>query len=174
VTTELDGDIREFIDTLGKQNRALISLVQLEEEKRRIIILGQVDELNKLNQKEGILVSNLQKLEVARFRIHAKLARLWETSVQELPIGQMLAKVKDLCPEWVGEMQTEVKQLKGSLARLQSANKENNDLINQSLEYINIVQSILTGDVAGTYSDMGIQVDESTARPIMRLLDKKI
>ncbi|MDD3364551.1 MAG: flagellar protein FlgN, partial [Syntrophomonas sp.] len=158
----LDKDIKEFIDILGKQNRVLDSLVQLEETKRQVIILGQVEELNKLMQKEGILVSNIQKLEDARFKSHGKLARIWGTSVGELPASQILENLKQSWPESAGEMQEAVEQMGESIARLKASNSENNDLINQSLEYIHTLQSLLTGDVAGTYSDMGMQVDEST------------
>ncbi len=170
----LDKDIKEFIGTLVKQNLALDNLVQLEEKKRQVIILGQVEELNKLMQKEGILVSNIQKLEDARFKSQVKLARIWETSVEELPASLILAKVKEYQPELAGELQVSIEQLTHSVSQLKAMNEENSNLINQSLDYIHSLQSLLTGEVAGTYTDMGMQVDESTSRPVKRLLDKKI
>ncbi|PKM77589.1 MAG: hypothetical protein CVU90_06995 [Firmicutes bacterium HGW-Firmicutes-15] len=170
----LDKDIIDFIDILGKQNRVLDSLVQMEEKKRQVIILGQVEELNKIMQKEGILVSNIQKLEDARFKSHEKLARIWGMSVDELPASLISARVKETWPELAGELQVAIEKLTHSLSQLKAMNEENNNLINQSLDYIHSLQSLLTGEVAGTYSDMGMQVDETTSRPTIRLLDKKI
>lgn len=169
----LDKDIREFIDTLEKQNRVLDNLLQLEEAKRQLIILGQVEELNKLVQKQGIIVSNLEKLEDARFKSQLKLARRWEITVEELPASMILTKVKEARHESSGELQAAIEKLDHSLSRLKAANDENNGLVKQSLDYINTLQSLLTGDVAGTYSDRGTQVNESTTRPKLRIIDKK-
>lgn len=170
----LDKEIEEFIRLLEKQNQALKTLITLQEEKRPIIILGKIEELNRLLPKEGIIVSNLEKLEDARFKLHLKLAQRWEMSVKELPARLILAKVKECCPEWSEKMESIVEQLEKNLFYLKTTNNNNNDLLNQSLEYVNTMQAILNGDVAGTYSDSGTQVDESSSRPIKRLLDKKI
>ena len=48
----------------------------------------------------------------------------------------------------------------------------NNELIEQSLQYIESVQAILNGDIAGTYSDKGSPVDEKSGRQI-NLLDTR-
>jgi len=60
------------------------------------------------------------------------------------------------------------------MVRLIANNKENNELINQSLDYIYGLQSMLAGDGTGAYSADGEQVDENINRPIKRLLDTKI
>jgi len=173
--TELNKKIQEFIDILGKQNQALNTLVGLQEEKRPIIILGKIEELNKLLQREGIIVSNLEKLEDARFKLHQELADKWAVPAKELPASMILTKLKDSLPEAALEMQAEVDLMEKNFVRLMASNKENNALINHSLDYIYEMQSRLTGDNGtGAYSAEGEQIDEKPSRPVKRLLDKKV
>ncbi|MDD4802886.1 MAG: flagellar export chaperone FlgN [Syntrophomonas sp.] len=171
--TNLNNEIRHFLELLQKQNLVLENLLELEEKKRQVIILGQVEELNKIIPKEGMLVSDLEKLEDARFKSQTKLAEIWEIPVEELSADKIILNVNQNLPEIEAELQSAVKQIAEQLDRLKASNNENNDLINLSLEYIHTMQSMLNGEVAGTYTNTGVQVDETTVRPALRLLDKK-
>jgi hypothetical protein len=57
---------------------------------------------------------------------------------------------------------------------LKAINSHNHELIDQSLVFIGEIQSLFNGDVAGIYSDKGLQSDEFESRPRLNLLDKKI
>ncbi len=165
--------IPEFKDTLGRQNRLLESLIDLGEEKRRVIVLGDVEQLDKLMQKEGIIVSNLEKLEGARFQLQRDLARKWDMPAEQATAAVIITRVKQDCPEYFKDMDMEIKRLRQATARLREINNENNDLINISLNYVNEMQALFSGEVAGTYSREGQQVDESVSRPNLRMLDRK-
>lgn len=169
----MDKYIQDFIAILVRQNRLLDSLVELGEEKRKIIILGQVEQLDKLMQKEGIIVSNLEKLEGARFKLQGQFAQNWGVPVKELTANVVLVKVKELYPFYTEDLQVQIDNLSNNINRLRGINSENNELLNMSLDYIEEMQSLLTGDIAGTYSRQGQQVDETTSRPHLRILDKK-
>jgi flagellar biosynthesis/type III secretory pathway chaperone len=65
-----------------------------------------------------------------------------------------------------------VDRLSYNLDRLKVINKHNNELIEQSLQYIESIQALLNGDIAGTYTDRGDLADEKTGRRI-NLLDTR-
>jgi len=166
--------IQEFIQILIKENQWLDKLIEFGEEKKRIIILGKVQELDKLVQKEGIIVSTLEKLEGARFKLQATLAQAWNMSVNELTVGTMLEKSADAFPLRQDELKEEIERMQKTIVKLQNVNTENNELINLSLDYIENMQALFNDDVAGTYGENGMQSDEKDNRPINRLIDKKV
>lgn len=170
----MDKIIPEFIHLLIKENEAVDKLLGMSEEKQRVIILGKVQELDKIVQKEAAIVANLDKLEGARFKLQEKMASYWGIKVEELIAAVIIEKTQELLPAFQQELTQEIMHLEASISRLQLINKENNDLIGMSLEYIDTIKTMINGDGAGTYSDQGMQADESANRPAKRLLDKKI
>jgi hypothetical protein len=73
-------------------------------------------------------------------------------------------------PQLQGEFEETINRLSYNLTRLKAINNHNNELIEQSLQYIETIQAILNGDIAGTYSDKGRPVDEKKGRRV-NLLD---
>lgn len=169
----MDKLLKDFISTMDKVNLTLDSLADLGQEKKQLIILGQVKELDKLIQREGIIVSNLEKLEGARFKYQQDLASQWEMKAEELSAGVILEKIKADYPAYYEELDREIRRLQYSVIRLKALNDGNKELINQSLDYIDVMQSVLLGDAAGTYSDTGQRTNESPARAKINLVDKK-
>ncbi|HOQ10641.1 MAG TPA: flagellar protein FlgN [Syntrophomonadaceae bacterium] len=162
----MEGILREFIEVMAKQNQILDQLAVLGEQKQQIIIAGEVKELDSLIQKESGLVAHLEKLESQRFKLQQKLNRS-ETTARELVewVGQEYPQLKE-------EFQETVDRLSYNLDRLKVINKHNNELIEQSLQYIESIQALLNGDIAGTYTDRGDLADEKTGRRI-NLLDTR-
>lgn len=166
--------IREFIEATAKVNQTLSNLADIGIEKQQLIIANQVKELDSLIRKEGIIVTNLTRLEGARFKLQENLANVWGISAQDLSATVLLDKVKIEFEELAKEVEEQINQLNYNLSRLQAINTHNNELIEQSLEYIDSIQALIDGDVAGTYSAQGERNDEAPARPSVNLLDKKV
>ncbi|MEN6326730.1 MAG: flagellar protein FlgN [Syntrophomonas sp.] len=166
--------IGDFIDTIAKENDILDSLADFAQEKKNLIILGKVQELDNLIRKEGTVISNLDRVEGARFKLQGELANKWGVNLKEFNAPGILEKVKKAYPEIYSRLDEAISRLDYNMVRLKALNSHNNDLINQSLDYISEIESILGGDVAGTYSQKGQQTDEAQARPRLNLLDKKI
>lgn len=166
--------IGDFINTIAKENNILDSLAEFAQEKQHLIILGKVQELDSLIRKEGIMISNLDRVEGARFKLQGELASNWGVGLKEFNALEILAKVKDSYPDIYGQLEEVIGRLDYNMVRLKALNMHNNELINQSLDYISGMESMLSGDVAGTYSQKGLQTDESESRPRLKLLDKKI
>ncbi|MDD3269966.1 MAG: flagellar protein FlgN [Syntrophomonadaceae bacterium] len=166
--------IGDFIDTIAKENSILDSLNDYAQEKQHLIILGKVEELDSLIKKEGIVISNLDKIEGARFKLQGQLASKWGMGLKDCNASEMLAKVKAGYSGLYRQFEEVIGRLDYNMVRLKALNTHNNELINQSLDYISLMESMLSGDVAGTYSQKGLQVDERDARPRLNLLDRKI
>ncbi len=165
--------IEEYIQTLIKENDLLDKLLELGEEKKQIIILGKIQELDKLIQKESITASNLERTENARFKLHVQIAQRWEMPAEELTAGTLIEKSQASQPLFTDQLKQEIEHMGTTINRLREINRENNELIGMSLEYIDNMQSILIGDLAGTYSEKGTQASENNSRPAFKILDKK-
>lgn len=166
--------LQDFIETIAKQNQVLERLAVLGQEKQELIISGKVRELDSLIQKEGITVSNLDKMEGARFKLQENLAVQLGFKAEEFSAKKLLAWVREGCPELYPALEEVINQLDYCLIRLKAINSHNHELIDQSLVFIGEIQSLFNGDIAGIYSDKGLQSDESDFRPRLNLLDKKI
>lgn len=162
----MEAILREFVGVMGKQNHILDQMAVLGEQKQRMIIANQVKELDSLIQKEAGLVANLEKLENQRHKLQQQL-RMPGSTAREL-----VEWVRQGYPQVKGEFEETVNRLGYNLARLKAINNHNNELIEQSLNYIESIQAVLNGDVAGTYSDKGNPVDEKSGRQI-NLLDTR-
>lgn len=169
----MDKIIQEFIETLIKENTLLDKLLELGEEKKQIVILGKIQELDKLMQKEHVTASNLEKIENTRLKLHAQIAQRWEMPVEELTADSLIEKSQADLPLFADQLKQEIEHTETTINRLQEVNQENNELIGMSLEYIDNMQSMLIGDLAGTYSEKGTQASESNSRPALKIVDKK-
>lgn len=165
--------LQDLHDTMVQENKLLQTLCQIGEDKKKLIILGKLEELEQITQREGLIASNLEKVEAERFKNQQKLAAIWEMPAEELVASTLIEKARQEISACAADLQKEVEQLNISIARLNDINSENNELINMSLDYIDEMQAVLVGQSAGTYSNAAEQVDESSSRPSIRLLDTK-
>lgn len=162
----MEAILREFIQVMDKQNQTLDQIFDLGEQKQHIIIVGQLKELDSLIQKEAGLVANLEKLESQRFKLQQKFGVHGSTALELVEwTGQEY-------PQLQGEFEETIERLDYNLTRQKAINNHNNELIEQSLHYIEAVQAMLNGDIVGTYSDKGNPVDEKSGRQI-NLLDTR-
>jgi flagellar biosynthesis/type III secretory pathway chaperone len=163
----------DFARTVDAMNQVLDQLAEVGQEKQQLIIMGQVKELDSMIHKEGIIVSNLEKIEGARFKLQEQIGRGWGISADELSAREILQKGKESYPSCYPELEKAITRLEYNLSRLRAINVHNNELIEQSLDYIKVIEAVLGDDVAGTYSNEGIQAGEANYA-IKNLLDKKI
>ncbi len=169
----MDKIIQAFIQILIKENELLDKLLGLNEEKKRTIILGKIQELDKILQKEGIIVAQLEKTETARFKIQEQMACQCEMPVQALTARSVIEKCMEHLPLFTDQLKQEIERMETTIRRQREINQENNELIGMSLEYIDNMQAMLLGDTTGTYSEKGTQLSENASRPTFRIIDKK-
>ncbi|HZK43214.1 MAG TPA: flagellar protein FlgN [Syntrophomonadaceae bacterium] len=165
--------LQEFLTATSKINQALAGLADIGMEKQQLIIANKVKELDNLIRKEGLMVSNLTRLEKSRFDLQDRLAQELGVATPDLSADVLIEKTRIDFAELSAELGEQINQLAYKLTHLQAINMHNNELIEQSLEYIDLMQSLIDGDVAGTYSPQGQQTQETNTRPSVNLLDEK-
>jgi hypothetical protein len=165
--------LTDFTRAVDALNTVLDELAELGQEKQQLIILGKVKELDTLIRKEGILISNLEKTEGARFKLQEQIGQSWGLSSEELSAREILKRTEETYPSCYHALEEAINRLDYNLTRLGAINVHNNELIEQSLDYIKVIETTLNGDVAGTYSSNGNQTGEGSYA-LKNLLDKKI
>lgn len=164
----------DFIAATERVNRVLTDLAELGLEKQQLIIANEIKELDNLIRKEGTIVSNLTKAEGVRFKLQEGLAASWGMSVADLSAANLIERLQAKDQELAGKIAEVINTLEYNLTRLKAINKHNDELIEQALEYIDNLQVLYEGDVAGTYSSQGEKSDEAPSRPTLNLLDKRV
>lgn len=162
---------QKYIDLIGlvdKVNEIMERLVALAHNKKRLVIQGNVKELDSLIREEGIVISELEKWEGARFRAQQQLY----PDKPGINAQQLLRLAAHDCPQLTAQLQTALSQLEVSLGILKSLNQHNNELLQQSLDHIAFLEAAIVGDQLGTYSQKGQQAEGNRNR--VNLLDRKI
>lgn len=165
--------LTDFTRAVSALNAVLDDLAELGQEKQQLIILGKVKELDTLIRKEGILISNLEQTEGARFKLQEQIGQSWGINSGELSAREILKRVEETYPTCYYDLEEAINRLDYNLTRLGAINVHNNELIEQSLDYIKVIETTLNGDIAGTYSSNGSQTAEGNY-VLKNLLDKKI
>ncbi len=170
----MDKLLEKFIQFLNLQNEKLDKLAELGQDKKELIILGKIKELDELIKVEAAAVNALQNLEEGRFRIQGQIASLWDRDAGDLAARELLARVAQEYPAFQQDLETAINRLDFNLTRLRAINSHNNDLLEHSLSYIEGLEAVISGDKAGIYSHTGQEKDETGIVRRKTLLDTKI
>ncbi len=163
--------LNSFIEIIGKQNDLLEQIIKLSEDKRQAIVLGQVQELDSMVHKEGILGQELEKLESARFVLQMEIAENLGMPVTELNAGEIRRVTSEQYPQLATSLDEHLTTLERLIGKLRSSIQENNELLKMSLDYIEEMYYLLSPeDNPGLYSDKGA-ADIPGKR--LQLIDKK-
>lgn len=163
--------LQEFLRVLGEETRVLEALIEIAREKKQLVVLGRARELQELLNREARAVAALERVEAERCRWHEELAREWGSTAAELRGRELVEKARKLGVEEARDLEERIGSLNRALETLKFLNRENEDLIKQSVAFIQAVERELTGAGAPTYSRSG---DLKTDGPTASLLDKKI
>ncbi len=168
----VDKLLEDFIDYLNKQNQVMDQLSQWGQDKKELIILGQVKELDELIRQESTAINELQQLEEGRFKLQKQLADRWGRDVKDISAREILSRVRQNQPAFFDNLELAVNRLDFNLTRLRAINEHNNELLEDSLDYVGAIEASILGDKAGLYSSSGDQLDEKSINR-KSLLDKK-
>jgi len=162
-----------YLAVLGREKYLMDQLLEIQRDKKPLIVLARPDELDKLNIREGVLVSDLEKTEGARFKLQKDLAANMDMDFEALTAQAMYLILMKQYPDRAERFQEITAGIQQSVARIKDLNEENHQLLETALEYISEMQWMLTGDEgAGTYSDSG-GIDVKTPPPRRKIIDAK-
>lgn len=146
-----------YLAVLAREDHLLQQLVETQRDKKPLIVLARPGELDQLNNKEGALVSDLEKTEGARFKLQKSLAAAMKMENEALTAQMLYLIIAESQPQRAARLQELSASIQRSVKLIQEMSAENHQLLDTALEYIAEMQWMLTGEEgAGTYSqDVG-------------------
>lgn len=158
---ELSNDLEAILNLYQK-------LIEISGQKQKELVNGNMEEIDRLNKEEEILVFQASRLETERFRRARELAAYYELP-ENAKLGELLEKAP---PPEKEKLTVLLKKLLETIGEIDKINRENTALIQQSLKFINFTIDVLSqSDPSVTYSS-GDNERKSENRSI--LLDKKV
>ena len=147
--------MEHMIEILKKELEIYQEILKISEEKTDIIIGDKVDLLKPMVDREETLVSQYISLEKQRIGIVKEFAK-------SKGINEVL-KIDDLCeyfPDDAEEMKRLKKEILDVTKKIKVKNSLNQELVKNSLDFINFSVGIMTGTNTGTgtYGRQGAQV----------------
>lgn len=156
-----------------EETSILNSLLEMGEEKKQLIIGNRLKELDTLVHSEGIVVSRLERAEGARFKLQKELAVIWDMPVDSVNSSELQVRVSKQLPALSRELENLLSGLKRAVGQLQRINRENRELANYALDYVDYLWTVVEGDAVGLYSADGIEAEEKSSRTGHKILDHK-
>jgi flagellar biosynthesis/type III secretory pathway chaperone len=124
--------LKELFELLDKENKLYEELLDLSNEKKRVIVTNQIKVLEQITAKEQGFIKTVVQLEKMRTKVVDELSASYGVS--------HLEQLSDLEPYLSGADQRSLLRLKeglsGTIKKLTEVNTLNGELINQSIEFI--------------------------------------
>ena len=152
-----------LVAVLGKILSIYQAILTLSQEKKKILVAANAQELENVTKQEEILILQVGKLEEIRRKLVGELISAHGMTEE----GQSLLQLQKIAtPTVAQELENFRKKMGGIMEEIASLNKLNTELINQALGFINYNINILSQTVVGpTYAPKG-QANEQTKRTV--------
>jgi len=137
--------MKQMIEILKKQLEIYKEILKISEDKTDIIVKDKVEELKPMVEREETLVEGYIKLEKERLGIIKGFA-------ESKGITKML-RINDLCeyfPDDADEMQRLKNEILEVTKKIKVKNAVNQELVQNSLDFLNFSIGILAGTNTGT------------------------
>ncbi|WP_053955782.1 flagellar protein FlgN [Inediibacterium massiliense] len=158
--------VEQLILALTKEYEIYKDYYTLGEQKKEVLILGDIKELEKIISQEQDIIRNTQKIDQIRTAIIGNI--LFEQKINWIEnITQLCEYIEDPYKEKILEIREKLSKL---LEEIQSLNDTNQQLTKQQLEYIDFNINILNNaQVTTTY---GNKTEQQIIKP-SSLIDAK-
>ncbi|AIQ14819.1 flagellar protein FlgN [Paenibacillus durus] len=143
--------LQNLIDSLESLNELGEKLLQLSEHKKQAILSNDFDELTRTTMGESVLLKAINKQEAVRQEMaHAFMREKGIKSHLDLTISEISRLVFE--PEEKARLLNAQKMLVSTLRELKRANDLNQNLVSQSLSFIDFSLNLLIGEEESTYT----------------------
>ena len=134
--------MEELISTLSQEKDLYLALLPIAEEKTKAIVANDLEELQRITDKEQMTVDRVTALERKRAEVINNMGIVLGRKPEDLTLDELI-KVAEKQPK-VQEELRELKDVLGkSVRRLADLNERNRVLIQQSLEMIEFNMNLL-------------------------------
>lgn len=128
--------MNELVDVLDNEGKCYESLSRIAKEKTPVIIEGNIEELQKITEKEQPIVEKLQGLEKMRTRIMDDAAEVLGKEKGSLRLTDLVSMFTSQ-PEEQKKLAAAYDALMVTLKDMDVVNKRNQMLLEQALEMVN-------------------------------------
>ena len=146
------GMMDQLVEILTEQSERYEELLGLSLEKRDVIIVNDIENLQKINHLENLVISQNQKLEKKRLALVADMAIVLNQKEEDLTLSRIIELMEG--KEEQEALVTARDRIKSILDELKEVNHQNGQLVNNALEYIEYSTNLLRtsiGQQAPTY-----------------------
>lgn len=135
------GMLEQLLDILGEQATRYEELLGLSKEKKDVIIANDIEQLQKINHLENLVISQNQKLEKKRQSIVEDMAIVLDQKESDLTLPKMIELLEG--QEGHQALIDLQKRFKEVVDELKEVNKQNGELIQNALEYIEFSTNVI-------------------------------
>lgn len=157
-----------ILKLMQQQTANLQELLELTEQKQKMLLDNDIDGLNEIVAQEQLLIATVGKVEQDRQEVFADLAETFK-----LPPDATLQEILPQCPEEMAEdLRLNGQQMSLIMEKLANLNKQNVALINQSLEIIHYsINSLVSTRQRPAYHN---HQEKENRGSLSVILDKKV
>jgi flagellar biosynthesis/type III secretory pathway chaperone len=152
----MDAYLQVITNLLEEQADNYDSLLALAQQKRKLIIAGDVDTLGRLTGREQHLISDIQRSEKKRLALMPCLARQLGLKSAKFTLTELINAIPD--PQTRQSLSELRRRMRARLDDLKRANERNETLLQQNLDYIDFSMNVLRGVVAGPEEEIHGQI----------------
>ena len=136
--------IAQITETLQHQLKIYEVLLEMEKNKKNLIIKNDILQLNVLTQKEKLFVAKLEELEHVRQQLTSRYFRDMGFRIRTSLLSEMIRSISN--HEEKEQLLRLHQQLTSLLTELKQVNALNQQLTNQSLSYLDFSISLMVED----------------------------
>ncbi len=130
-------------------------LLELSSKKTDYIVAGDLENINKITDEEGLWLSNINRLERKREEVTADIANVLNKDVNTLKIS-VLVEMLEGRPEEQKRLNDAGDALSKVVRNLQQINERNRELLDHALQLVefdmNLIQAMRTAPATANYN----------------------
>jgi flagellar biosynthesis/type III secretory pathway chaperone len=149
-----------------------MDIVRMEHEA---LVQADVRGIQEATVAKQAMIEGIQRAETERLKALTELAVQWKRPLRDLTLPNIIVAIQSLDPKFTEQLRSAYNALTILIKRITESNKDNQILVERSLENIhNMKKNILGESVpkAGTYSQSGQKVNQTTSGP--RFVSKEV
>ena len=147
--------MQALIDTLDKEQKEYVTLLDLSKRKTPIIVEGNVEKLQTITDEEQVVIDRLAAIDKEREPAMADIADVINRDVKTLKLSYLIDML-DNRPKERDELAALHDRIKATVGELKTVNDQNRMLIEQSLDIVefnlNLVRSMRQAPETGNYT----------------------
>ena len=170
---DIESILSDICENLKQQVGVHTEILKIANDKKEAIVQNETDKLKKITKQEQQVVFNIIDLEEKREKNVKSLSTLLNEKQEGLTISEIIKISKDKIKNitLINEVEKAKEDLRNIINELKTVNELNNQLIKNSLEYIDFNLNLMLGStIQGTYGNSG---EEANMRTPSRGFDKK-